>query len=74
VEFRLRDQYEFPYSNDFIHWAWLFPQNLSNRPGIWYPEIYVPKDRMILLDSLQANAEDTLNINLSFVGARIWPR
>lgn len=74
LAFRLRDQYEWPYSNDFIHFAWLFPQNLSNRPGVIYPEIYVPKDRMILIDALKAAASETFICNLDFVGSRIWPK
>ena len=73
LELLLRDQYEKPYANDFINFAWLFPQGLANRPGVWYPEIYLPKDRIMLVD---ANMNDNLplNINISFVGARIWPK
>jgi hypothetical protein len=72
-EVLIQGQDEFPYANDYIHWAWLFPQNLANRPGIWYPEIYVPKDRMILVNAQQINATE-LNPQISFVGARIWPK
>jgi hypothetical protein len=73
LEMRLRDQYEKPYSNDWINFAWLFSQNLANRPGCFYPEFYLPKDRLMLVDA-NMNDDLELSINLVAMGARIWPK
>lgn len=73
LQVRLKDQNEHPYSSDFVHWQWLFSSFLAHRPGVWYPEIYLPKDRTLLIDFLQPqNAIATANI--AFNGQRIWPK
>lgn len=69
----IRDQYEKPYANDYIAAQWLMPVGLANRPGTWYPELYIPKDRMILVDALQADGQAD-SPNISFMGARIFPK
>jgi len=73
LEFIVKDQYEHPYSSDFIHHSWLFSTSLAQRPGIWYPEIYLPKDRMLLVDIFQG-ANAAFNVQLSTMGTRIFPK
>lgn len=73
IEILLRDQYERPYANDFIHWNWLFSSAFAQRPGVWYPEIYIPKDRMILMD-IQQNVASQGVFALTFEGSRVFPK
>lgn len=73
VEIKLMDQSERPYSNDFIHWNWLFSNQFAQRPGIWYPEIYLPKNRMVLMDIQQVEAAEGV-FSLVFEGSRVFPR
>ncbi len=73
LEFKIRDQEGRPYSNDFIHHNWLFPTAFSQRPGCFYPEIYLPKERVLLFDLKQGGAT-TADVNLAIQGARIFPR
>jgi len=73
LEIQLKDQSGRPYSNDFIHHKWLFSTDLAQRPGIFYPEIYLPKDRILLADFFQGENED-FHIQLSTMGARIFPK
>lgn len=73
LEFRIKDQEGRPYSSDFIHHNWLFPTAFSQRPGVFYPEIYLPKDRILLFDLFQGGAT-VANVNLAVQGARIFPR
>lgn len=73
LEFRLKDWRDNYYSNDFINYRWLFSQNLAQRPGIFYPEIYVPRNAQFLYDMRQGqNAAGSLN--LSLIGAKVFPR
>ncbi len=73
LEFKMRDQEGRPYSNEYIHHAWLFPTAFSQRPGTFYPEIYLPKDRILLFDLKQGGAT-TADVNLALQGARIFPK
>lgn len=73
LEFIIKDQEGHPYSNDFIHHNWLFPTQFSQRPGVFYPEIYLPKERVLLFD-LQQGGATTADVNLAVQGARIFPR
>ena len=41
--------------------------------GIWYPEIYLPKDRILLIDA-QQNENAPAEFALTFTGQRIWPK
>lgn len=72
LEMKLKDQEGRPYSNDYIHHKWLFSTDLAQRPGIFYPEIYLPKDRLLLID-VQQSATAPL-VNLVFTGERIFPK
>lgn len=73
LEFKIKDQDGRQYSNDYIHHAWLFPTAFSQRPGTFYPEIYLPKDRILLFD-LQQGGATTADVNLAIQGARIFPK
>lgn len=73
LEIQIATQDQKPYSNDFIHHLWLFPTQLSQRPGVFYPEIYLPKDK-VLLFNLQNNAAGSVTFNLNCQGARIFPQ
>jgi hypothetical protein len=73
VEFRLRDQENRPYANDFIHSRWLFSDSQAQRPGIWYPEIYLPKDRILLMDVRQ-NENSQAVVQACFEGARVFAK
>ncbi len=72
LEFTIRDQAGRPYSNDYIHHNWLFSTNLAERPGIFYPEIYLPKDRILLFDLFQGE-NAAFNVQLSAMGVRVFP-
>ncbi len=71
LEFQLLSQDGRPHSSDFIHHAWLFSTNLAERPGIFYPEIYLPKDKLLLFDVFQG-ANAAFNVQLNAIGARIF--
>jgi hypothetical protein len=73
LEVALKDQYGQGYSNDFIHYRWLFSQQSAQRPGIFYPEIYIPKDRQLLIDA-QQNSATSPQVQLNFIGQRVYPR
>ena len=72
LEFQIRDQAGRPYMNDFIHHRWLFSTDLAERPGIWYPEIYLPKDRILLFDLFQGE-NAAFDVQLSAMGVRVFP-
>jgi hypothetical protein len=74
LEVLLRSQDDRPYANDFIHWQWLFSGGLASRPGVWYPEIYLPKDRILLIDCKQGESALAAQFSLTFTGERIWPK
>ncbi len=71
LAFQITDQYGHPYSSDFIHYNWLFSSGLAQRPGIFYPEIYLPKDRLLLFN-VQQNLASAPKVNLSLIGERIF--
>jgi hypothetical protein len=73
LEFKIHDQEGRPYSSDYIHHSWLFPTAFAQRPGTFYPEIYLPKDRILLFDLFQGGAT-TADVNLAIQGARIFPK
>ena len=73
LEFQLRDQSGRPYSNDFIHHNWLFSTALAQRPGLFYPEIYLPKERILLMDVFQGE-NAAFDVQVSFMGARVFPK
>lgn len=73
VEVLLRDEQGRPYANDFIHSQWLFSHSQSQRPGIWYPEIYIPKDRLLLMD-LRQNETSQAVVQVCFEGARVFAK
>ncbi len=73
LEVTLKDQAGRPYSNDFIHHNWLFSTALAQRPGIFYPEIYLPKDRILLMDLFQG-ANAAFNVEISTMGVRVFPK
>lgn len=73
LEFKLKDQAGRPYSNDYIHHAWLFSSAQAERPGLFYPEIYLPKDRILLVDCQQGE-HAAFNVQLSTMGARVFPK
>jgi hypothetical protein len=72
LELLIRTQDDKNYANDFIHWQWLL-SGLAHRPGVFYPEIYLPKDRMLLVDAKQGEAL-AASFSLVFTGERIWPK
>lgn len=72
LRLKLKDQEGRPYSSDFIHHQWLLSTSLANRPGIFYPEIYLPKDRILLVDAQQFSPAAT--VQLVFSGERIFPK
>lgn len=72
LEILIKDQDEKAYANDYIHWQWLF-SSLAHRPGVWYPEIYLPKDRVLLIDCKQGENK-TAVFSLVFTGSRVWPK
>ncbi len=73
LECQITTQDNKPYSNDFIHHLWLFSTALAQRPGVFYPEIYLPKDK-ILLFNFQQNGAGAVTFNLNCQGARVFPR
>lgn len=73
LEMQITTQDNKPYSNDYIHHLWLFSTALAQRPGIFYPEIYLPKDK-VLLFNLQQNGAAPVTVNLNCQGARIFPK
>lgn len=73
VRLLFRDQWGRPYASDFIHWQWLLSNDLAQRPGIFYPEIYIPKDRILLVD-VQQNEAATAVMNLVLNGQRVFPK
>lgn len=73
LEMKIRDQEGKAYSNDYIHHSWLFSSDLAQRPGLFYPEIYLPKDRQLLIDC-QQNTATAPTVNLVLTGERIFPK
>lgn len=73
LECQITTQDNKPFSNDYIHHAWLFSTALAQRPGVFYPEIYLPKDK-VLLFNLQQNGGAPVTVNLVCQGARVFPR
>lgn len=72
VRLRFRDQWGRNYSSDYVHCRWLFSNTLAQRPGVFYPELYIPKDRILLMD-LQQNEASAALINLCLTGQRVFP-
>jgi hypothetical protein len=50
IGFRVRDDSGKYYMNDFIWAQQLFGFNFGERPGLTYPEIYIPKNERIFFD------------------------
>ena len=82
----LRDEDEKPYSNDAVHVNILFGNSAGtlraecgpNSPGLFYPEIYVPKNHLMYLD---VTRDDVLfqgavaaDVAMNFTGQKVFQK
>ena len=86
----LKDEDEKPYSNDAIHIDILFGNSGANQgfgsvtigggpnlPGVFYPEIYLPKNHLMYMD---VSRNDTVgrpateNIPFTFIGQKVFAK
>lgn len=94
VFFQLKDEDEKPYSNDLVHSDILFgnsgfePTFLNgafptvgggpNSPGLFYPEIYIPKNHVIYFDISRNDAyvggAVPVDYPISFIGQKVFEK
>jgi hypothetical protein len=76
MEAILRDHQGRAYSNDWIHVNYLFGRLMAERPGIIYPEIYIPNQQALFFDIRRTDsviAPGDVTMNLAFKGAQVLP-
>ncbi len=94
VFFTIRDEDEKPYSSDAVHAdvlfgnSWGFPTYINaiqspvgtgpNAPGLFYPEIYVPKNHLIYFDVSRddgfVSGAVPVDYPLSFIGQKVFQK
>ena len=82
----LKDEDEKPYSNDAIHIDILFGNSGAaggqigggpNLPGVFFPEIYVPKNHLMYMEVSRndtANGAVTQDIPFTFIGQKVFEK
>lgn len=98
VFFKLRDEDEKPYSNDFVHMDVLFGNSAfgplvfptgaggavkpgftgPNAPGLFFPEIYIPKNHIFNFDVTRTDVAYAgavaVDLPVSFIGQKVFQK
>lgn len=72
LSFTLKDYLGKAFSNSPINWQWLFGLN-AQRPGQWYPEIYIPRNQVFIYDVVNGQASQ-LQLALSLTGQKVFEK
>jgi hypothetical protein len=70
---RLYDRDNRYYANDWINIDWLFSREQGERPGLVYPEFYIPQNENLYFDLQCTDGDGSLTVDLAFDGAKVYP-